>query len=574
MVLSAFIPYLTSVGNGAMWARFVDQTVDRSTACLLNDNITQVALHQVALIGLNFCFLDHLGYIGLASPLVGGLCLVPIFWVAICWGQQTCQEIVGGKCALADAFSEGRSRSVIRARTGLQWIMNANTYASITAAALFALSGYVVFSAVFGSLLLFSHFRRTGALSFRLSCGSEITEFLSANIAAVLIGAWYHRLRAVLDVSLRLRDYYKLSIRTEPIVPRNKLINNFSAKKVERLMDESSNGSGLIPTSEHLNWPGIELPDEKPAGIELSNYSDLAKEVCTDKHAEAMRSALLQYDDHYRATDFESDVVVSRYVNKKVGSWIQAVQKGNPRFPDQTARTERYILWIYSKIQGLDGETQAKTITQLTGSISESHDVCPEQVISIAEEVYLNLQNPDCKVAEQVVSFAAQGVRRHIFQQFLEGLKTKYPSWALNHEDRHLVSQLLSIINQKGVHLGLPEERTARSDRYYSGSFIEALLWFEARRFKSFFLSKYTAKEIFSSLRSTPWESILKDQFHEWLAPLDKRNDLTASVIRHVYNSTDEGALKEENLYGLLVHMGALTLPNEALSQLQGNELS
>jgi len=548
MVLSVALPCLASIGNGAMWARFVDQTVDRSTACLQNDNI-----FQVALIGLNFCFFDHLGYIGLASPLVGGLCLVPIFWVVICWR--------GGL-------------SVIQTRVGLDMIMQANICVSITAAAFFALSGYLVFSVAFGSLLIAAQLRRMEMLSFSMSWGSESTEFIIANISAILVGAWYHRLRAVLDVSLRLRDYFKISIKTEPIVPRSvKPYTDLSARRIKELMQASKQGKDLLPTGGHLDWPSVALPDEMPADFEFTSYQILAKTVCTAEHVNAMRAGLQLYDDHFDKT--MPDEAIASYVLSKVDPWLEAVKRGNPVFPEQTSRTQRYAAWTYKELDSQNPDTQAGVIAKLTGSIRANHQVCSEQTIQIAEEVYLELKHPKLKVIEPILSFKLQALRRHVLHQFLASLQKKYPTWALDPTERHLVNQFLSVMNQKGMHLGLPEEETASKDRYYSGSLVEALLWFEARRFKKFFLEKYTAEEILTASKDPDREGMFKDEFNKWLAPQETRENLTDSVIRHAARSTSPtGDLEQSHRYGLLVHLGVLAPSKEAAVQLQENEQS
>lgn len=574
MALGAILPCLSSVGNGAMWARFVDQTVDRSAACLRNDTVVQVALHQIALIGLNFCFLSHLGYISLTSPLVGGLCLMPIFWVLACWGLvavQLAPRLRRDNPAVGslDILSQVQRQSLVHIRLGLEVIVRLNAYMSIAAGALFALAGHLVFAGVFGGLLVAAQLRRTYRLSLRAALGSESLEFVTANIAAVLIGAWYHRLRAVFDVSLRLRDYYKLRIKTDPIVHKVANYTDLTSKQVDVLMNISDNGKNLVPTAAHIDWLAFELPDNNPEGVCLQDYMGLAKKVCTPDHLQALKSALANYDDHFKAFKGSGEEI-PEYVLGKVRAWLTQVATGNPNYPDQTARAQRYILWVYKMLRKQDPQSQARTIVQLTGSIGPGIDVCHEHIIDIAEQVYLSFAPSGSNAPiQRIVSCLLQGLRRHVLHQFLADLKSRYPAWALNPQERHLVNQLISVLHQRGIHLGLPEERTANTDGYYSGSIIEALLWYETAYFRKFFLNRYNAAEILTTVKSTPWESKFKDAVNEWMYP--SAGSMTDSVLRGEPSAYDTINLRDAYRYGLLVQMGVLAPTQIMITELQKN---
>lgn len=609
MVLSAVLPCLGSIGNGAMWARFVDQTVDHSADCLQNGNILRVALHQVTLIGLNFCFLNHLGYISLASPVVGGLCLVPIFLVVFCGGQAAQSTRARKRCSWVQTYKEVRDSNVAwdKARVGLGMILRANVCVSIAVAALFALSGFIVFSITFGMLLAVSELDRKGYLSRFSHIVAWQGKFVIANIAALLIGAWYHRLRATFDILLRARNFYAVRQETEPICAKREPFVGLTTENLDKVI------ANLVPSGTHFDVPSIIPPQEVPKGLEIGNFIQFANTVFTVAHVDRIFDGFGANDEHldrescFKRIEFVSgdiansseiapgvigieksgkvflheeaknspwvreiypnegvygllkaDVVLAK-AQDKLQAWIAAVSQDDEKYRE----TRHCAFWCLNQLKDREPGDQAHYLARLTWNVSSTFTGCDRGHIDVAQEVYSELTSPSISTNKQRIACILQEIRRQILQDFIaaisrgeligshQGVEYYFARavaliapWSINWQERHIRNNFLFVLRQMGMRLGLPEEEHAKLDFFYRGSITELIAWWYMAYFKDWFSKRYTADLAANVIRN---DGRWNQQFlNETLQPWVRKFDpvdMAASVSYSAQEIQDERLL-------------------------------
>jgi hypothetical protein len=299
------VPQIISGGTaflyGTVCSRPYNQIAERSIACMYNDHVLQVSLHQATLVLFNAWFYSHISAVTVSPALVVGAALIPFVWGAIYWASQR------SGVALMD---------VGMWQDGMRLMQHTSIAVAALGAVLIGFQGHVVFSCTFGSMLLLGQLKLSYMI-FR-SVGNAVSdlEFSTAVLGALLIGAWYDRLRATADVGLRIWHSSIRHLRTRPIFADHSEAQEFKQIKPCHIPYLTADNLALNP--QHLSMSSIFPPETDPseyAGDEnwekwKSEYKDLAETYFTEDYVPHIVDGLLANDEHFRLRDYLRELIV------------------------------------------------------------------------------------------------------------------------------------------------------------------------------------------------------------------------------------------------------------------------